>query len=148
MTIDGALSEAAFKSVIKYFGQDADTASESSVSKAKLHLAYYLHDTDRIDEAMKLFAELADQSTDLPMRVMALIRQANIYSQQDQLSEASRSAFVLAQLIEQTEELTPRQRQSVRLEVLRGLDRDVLPEFRRHLDTFPSATNGRGSMTD
>lgn len=143
MTIDGALSEAAFKSVIKHFGKDAAPASESSVNKAKLHLAYYFHDTDRIDEAMKLFAELSEQGTDLQLRVMALIRQANIYSQQDQLSEASRCTFKLARLIEQTEELTPRQRQGLRLEATRGLDRDVLPEFRRHLATFQSEARRR-----
>ena len=145
MTIDGALSEAALKSVINYFGQDAAPASESSISKAKLHLAYYYHDTDRLDEAMKLFAELVDQSADLQLRVMALIRQANIYSQQDQLLKASRSTYRLAELIEETEELTPRRRQGLRLEIQRGLDQDILPEFRHHVDTFQSQANARDS---
>jgi hypothetical protein len=78
---------------------------------------------------------------------MVLIRQANIYSQRKQLSEASRSTFQLAQLVGQTGELSPRQRESLRQEVLGGLDRDVLAEFQRHLDAFSSSTDLRGSSS-
>lgn len=133
MVEKGPLEEAALKSVIKYFGKDTSPDSVLSVQKAKLHLAYYYHDQGRLDTAKKLFAEVAEQGSDIRLRMMALIRHANICSAQHQLAAASKSAFKLVQLLDEADQLPPVQRVGLRREITRGLDPDVLAEFRRHL---------------
>ena len=67
---------------------------------------------------MRLLTELSNQQTDLQLRAMSLILQANIHVQQQQSAEATQKTFALAQLIEDTEQLTPRQRQALREEAL------------------------------
>ncbi len=126
-------SEAAFRSVIDYFGKNADTVSESYVNKAKLQLAYLYSDRDRVKEAMQLLAELSEQQTDLQLRAMSLIRQANIHVQMSQIAEANQKTFALAKLIEDTESLTPRQRQTLRTEAQTTLAPRLLADFRLQL---------------
>ncbi|MBC8352215.1 MAG: serine/threonine protein kinase [Planctomycetes bacterium] len=126
-------TESAFQSVFDYFGEDAAAASESYVNKAKLQLAYLYSDQERTDEAMRLLAELSDQQTDLQLRAMSLIRQANIHAQRSQIAEASQKTFALAELIEDTENLTPRQRQTLRTEAQTTLAPQLLANFRLQL---------------
>ncbi|MBI2480725.1 MAG: hypothetical protein HYV60_19485, partial [Planctomycetia bacterium] len=126
-------TESAFQSVIDYFGHDTAAASESYVDKAKLQLAYLYSDRERTEEAMRLLDELSDQQTDLQLRAMSLIRQANIYAQRQQFAEANQKTFALAKLIEDTEQLSPRQRQTLRAEAQATLARRLLADFRLQL---------------
>lgn len=126
-------SESSFQGVIDYFGKDADAISESYVNKAKLQLAYLYSDRERVDEAMRLLAELSDQQADLQLRAMSLIRQANIHVQMNQIAEANQKTFALAKLIEDTESLTPRQRQTLRTEAQTTLAPQLLADFRLQL---------------
>ena len=82
---------------------------------------------------MKSLTELSNQQTDLQLRVMSLIRQANIHVQQQQSAEATQKTFALAQLIEDTEQLTPRQRQALREEAQQTLAPNLRAHFRRQL---------------
>lgn len=145
MTFDGPLVEAAFQSVITHFADDPDPASQSSVIKARLQLAYHYHDTERVDEAIKLFKGVADQETDLRLQVMALIRLANIYARQRQFHEASQLAFRLAQITEQTPGLSPAQRRTRREEIASSLNLQVSEDFRQHVDSIQSSSNRRNS---
>jgi serine/threonine-protein kinase len=126
-------TEAAFQSVIDYFGNDAAAISESYVNKAKLQLAYLYSDRERTVEAMQLLVELSDQQTDLQLRAMSLIRQANIHAQHNQFAEANQKTFALAKLIEDTEQLSPRQRQTLRAEAQATLAPKLLADFRLQL---------------
>ncbi|MEO8498539.1 MAG: protein kinase [Planctomycetota bacterium] len=126
-------SEPAFQSVIDYFGKDADAVSESYVNKAKLQLAYLYADDERTDDAMHLLAELSGQQTDLQLQAMSLIRQANIHMQRNQFAEANQKTFALAKLIEDTEKLSPRQRQTLRAEAQTTLAPQLLADFRLQL---------------
>lgn len=126
-------TESAFQSVIDYFGTDATSTSESYVYKAKLQLAYLYSDQDRTEDAMDLLAELSEQQTDLQLRAMSLIRQANILAQRDQFAEANQRTFALAKLIEDTEQLSPRQRQTLRAEAQTTLAPKLLADFRLQL---------------
>jgi hypothetical protein len=90
-------------------------------------------DRDRVEEAMQLLAELSDQQTDLQLRAMSLIRQANIHIQMNQIAEANQKTFALAKLIEDTESLTPRQRQTLRTEAQTTLAPRLLADFRLQL---------------
>ena len=126
-------SEMAFQSVIDYFGKDATPISESYVDKSKLQLAYLYSDQDRTEEAMRLLAELSDQQTDLQLRAMSLIRQANIYAQRGQIADANQQTFALAKLIEETGQLSPRQRQTLRTEAQTTLNPKLVPDFRLQL---------------
>jgi len=130
-------TESAFQSVIDYFGKDGDPVSESYVNKSKLQLAYLYSDQDRAAEAMRLLTELADQQADLQLRAMSLIRQANILAQNNQLSEANQKTFALAKLIEDTEALSPRQRQTLRTEAQTTLAPKLLSDFRLQLRDTP-----------
>jgi len=126
-------SESAFQSVLDYFGKDAAAVSESYVNKAKLQLAYLYSDQERVEEAVQLLAELSEQQTDLQLRAMSLIRLANIHAQHNQFAEANQKTFALAKLIEDTEELTPRQRQTLRTEAQTTLAPQLLADFRLQL---------------
>jgi hypothetical protein len=126
-------TEPAFQSVIDYFGTDGDPVSESYVNKSKLQLAYLYSDQDRTAEAMRLLTELANQQADLQLRAMSLIRHANILAQNNQLSEANQKTFALAKLIEDTEALSPRQRQTLRTEAQTTLAPKLLSDFRLQL---------------
>jgi hypothetical protein len=126
-------TEVAFQSVIDYFGHDATAISESYVNKAKLQLAYLYSDRERTAEAMPLLIELSDQQTDLQLRAMSLIRQANTYAQRNQFAEANQKTFALAKLIEDTEQLSPRQRQTLRIEAQATLAPKLLADFRLQL---------------
>ncbi|HRX82655.1 MAG TPA: hypothetical protein P5307_26490, partial [Pirellulaceae bacterium] len=68
---------------------------------------------------------------------MSLIRQANILAQNNQLSEANQKTFALAKLIEDTEALSPRQRQTLRTEAQTTLAPKLLSDFRLQLRDTP-----------
>jgi serine/threonine-protein kinase len=126
-------TESAFQGVIDYFGQDGAAVSEAYVNKAKLQLAYLYSDREQTDEAMQLLAELSEQQSDLQLRAMSLIRQANIHAQRNQFAEANQKTFALAKLIEDTDHLTPRQRLTLRAEAQTTLAPQLLADFRQHL---------------
>jgi eukaryotic-like serine/threonine-protein kinase len=124
-------TEAAFQSVADYFDADTSAASESYVNKAKLQLAYLYSDREQMEQAMRLLVELSNQQADLQLRAMSLIRQANIHVQQQQSAEATQKTFALARLIEDTEQLSSRQRQALRDEAQQTLAPSLLAHFRR-----------------
>lgn len=126
-------TEAAFQSVIDYFQNDGHPTSESSVNKAKLQLAYIYYGEDRIDEAMRLFSELAQQENDYQQQAMGLIWQANIHAQRDQLSAANQKVYALAEVINRAGTNSLRQRQILQQEALNTLDPRLQANLRQHL---------------
>ena len=82
---------------------------------------------------MQLLVELSDQQSDFQLRAMSLIRQANIHAQHNQFADANQKTFALAKLIEDTEKLSPRQRQTLRTEAQATLAPKLLADFRLQL---------------
>jgi len=104
-------SERALESVLQYFPPGISTQNELYGYKAKLHLAYLYEETDRPDEALVLYQELAEQELDRQLQAIGLIGQANIYGARGSRLQASQKLYQLVQWIRESGPLGPRQRQ-------------------------------------
>jgi serine/threonine protein kinase len=104
-------TERAFKSVQECFPAERNRQSKLYGNKAKLHLAYLYEEQDRLNDALVLYGELAELTTDRRLQAIGLIGGANLLAAKGSRAESNRKLFQLSQLAKQRGSLSARQKQ-------------------------------------
>ena len=138
---------AAFLSVSQHFPPEDSLENELYGYRAKLQLAY-LFEPDQPDEAMKYYAELANQDLDSVLKAFGLIGQANLHLRMGRRSEAAQCVDTVAEVLAMQEHIRSGNRVGWLEQWTQRLDPGLREDLTSALRTrLPSLTprGGRGT---
>ena len=142
-------NERELESVLEYFPPGANTQNELYGYKAKLHLAYLYEDTDRPNEALPLYQELADQELDGQLRAIGWVGQANIFGARGSRLQASQKLYQLVQWIRASAPpLGPRQRRAWSQRLIPQLRSDFQNKLDEQRELDSTTPNGQNRRSD